>query len=126
MLHALLDRGAMKLPNAAEAEVPLAKIVRYLLNPSHRSGKSKAQFFLRHGFTVEGWLTLAAALRQHASENDLTRREPTPLGERFVIDGPLELADRSIALVRVVWFVEAGEAIPRFVTAYPIRAKRTQ
>lgn len=62
----------------------------------------------------------------HASENDVTQREPTPLGERFVIDGPLELPDRSIALLRVVWFVEAGEAVPRLATAYPIRAKRTQ
>src|SRR5215212_10605924 len=116
----------MKLPNAAEAEVPEAKIVRYLLNPNHRSGKSKAQFFLRHGFTVEKWPKLAAALRRHASENDLTRREPTPLGERFVIDGPLELADRSIAWVRVVWFVETGETAPRLATEYPLRRKRTQ
>lgn len=116
----------MKLPNAAEAEVPEAKIVRYLLNPNHRSGKSKAQFFLRHGFSVDKWPNLAAALRQHASENDLTQREPTPLGERFVIDGPLELPDRSISLVRVVWFIETGETLPRLATAYPIRRKRTQ
>jgi len=116
----------MKLPNAAEAEVPESKIVRYLLNSTHRSGKSKAQFFLRHGCTLEKWSELAAALRQHGSENEITRREQTPLGERFVIDGPLELPDRSIALLRVVWFVEAGETIPRLATAYPIRAKRTQ
>ena len=106
--------------------MPEAKIVRYLLNPNHRSGKSKAQFFLRHGCTVEEWPKLAAALRQHATENEVTKREQTPLGERFVIDGPLELPDRSIALLRVVWFVEIGEAIPRLATAYPIRAKRTQ
>lgn len=86
----------------------------------------KAQFFLRHGFSVEKWPNLAAALRQHASENDLTQREPTPLGERFVIDGPLELPDRSISLVRVVWFIETGETLPRLATAYPIRRKKTQ
>ena len=84
----------MKLPNASEAEVPEAKIVRYLLNPNHRSGKSKAQFFLRHGFRIEEWAKLATTLRQHASENEVTRREPTPLGERFVIDGLIALAGR--------------------------------
>jgi hypothetical protein len=43
----------MRLPVAEEAEVPMAKVVRYLLNPSHRSGKSKARFFLGHGFTAD-------------------------------------------------------------------------
>jgi len=43
----------MKLPLAAEAEVPKAKNALYLLNPNHRSGKSKAQFFITHGFVAE-------------------------------------------------------------------------
>jgi hypothetical protein len=115
----------MKLPNAAEAEVPEAKIIRYLLNPNHRSGKSKAQFFLRHGFRIEEWAKLATALRQHASENEVTRREPTPLGERFVIDGLLALPDGSTVMLRVVWFIETGETIARLATAYPVRSKRT-
>ena len=33
----------MKLANVNEAEVPWAKIVLYLLNPEHRSGKGKAR-----------------------------------------------------------------------------------
>lgn len=88
--------------------------------------KSKAQFFLRHGFKVEDWPTLAAALRRHASDHEITRREPTPLGERWVIDGSLALPDGSIALVRVVWFVETGETTPRLATAHPLRRQRTQ
>jgi len=79
----------MKLPSADEAEVPRAKIVLYLLNPNHRSGKSKARFFLHHGFTVEQWMQLAEALRSHAHENKISKRERTPLGERVVIEGPI-------------------------------------
>ncbi|HQB16706.1 MAG TPA: hypothetical protein PLT00_08350 [Verrucomicrobiota bacterium] len=45
----------MKLPLASEAEVPRTKIVLYLLNPEHRSGKSKACFFAHHGFDVGDW-----------------------------------------------------------------------
>ncbi len=52
----------MKLPFANEAEAPRAKIVLYLLNPEHRSGKGKARFFASHGFAVEDWQKLAAAV----------------------------------------------------------------
>jgi hypothetical protein len=69
----------MRLPVAEEAEVPMAKVVRYLLNPSHRSGKSKARFFLGHGFTADHWQRLAAALRDHAKDNEITKRERTPI-----------------------------------------------
>ena len=113
----------MKLQSASEAEVPMAKIVRYLLNPNHRSGKSKARFFLSHGFTIEDWPKLATALREHASENGIVRQERTPLGERFIVEGAMPLPDGVVASVRVVWFVEAGETIPRLATAYPIRKK---
>jgi hypothetical protein len=40
----------MKLPNAHLATVPEAKVTRYLLNPAHPAGGSKATFFLRFGF----------------------------------------------------------------------------
>lgn len=55
----------MKLPLVDEAEVPRAKIVLYLLNPNHRSGK--ARFFRDHGYATERWQELAA-----------TRCAPTP------------------------------------------------
>jgi hypothetical protein len=48
----------MKLPLVDAAEVPEAKIMLYLLNPEHRSGKSKARFFAGHGFTTERWQDL--------------------------------------------------------------------
>ena len=58
----------MKLPNAQFATVPEQKITRYLLNPAHPAGGSKALFFLRFGFTVADWPRLAEALLQHAPQ----------------------------------------------------------
>jgi hypothetical protein len=113
----------MKLPLAEEAEVPRAKIVLYLLNPEHRSGKSKARFFTSKGFAVEDWQKLAAALRQHAREHAITKQEPTPLGVRFVVEGSMKLPDAGVAAVRAVWFIEHGEQRPRLVTAYPLKEK---
>jgi len=114
----------MRLPAVNDAEVPRAKIVLYLLNPEHRAGKGKARFFSGRGFAPEHWLALAEALRQHARENDVARQEITPLGARLVVEGPMTMADGTVAGVRSVWFIEAGERTPRFVTAYPL--KRSQ
>ncbi len=114
----------MKLPFANEAEVPRAKIVLYLLNPEHRSGKGKARFFASHGFAVEDWQKLAAALRQHASEHEIMKEETVPLGVRFVVEGEMTMLDGAIARVRAVWFIERGERTPRFVTAYPLKRKK--
>jgi hypothetical protein len=114
----------MKLAAIDEAEIPRAKIVLYLLNPNHHAGKSKARFFSRHGFTANGWQQLADALRQHARENEVVRQGQTPLGERFVVEGPIAMADGTVARVRSVWFVESGEQTPRFVTAYPLQQRR--
>lgn len=113
----------MKLPFANEAEVPLAKIVLYLLNPEHRAGKTKARFFSSHGFAREGWQKLADGLQQHACDHEITKEETTPLGVRFVVEGNMTMPDGAVAGVRAVWFIERGERIPRFVTAYPLKRK---
>jgi len=59
----------MKLPNCELATVPEEKITRYLLNPAHPAGGSKAVFFLRFGFKIEEWRLLAEALLRHARES---------------------------------------------------------
>ena len=114
----------MRLPAVNEAEVPQTKIVLYLLNPEHRAGKGKARFFAGHGFTPERWQTLAEALRQHARENEVSKQEATLLGTRWVVEGSMLMADGSVAGIRTVWFIEAGERTPRFVTAYPLKRSK--
>jgi len=65
----------MKLSNCNLASVPERKITRYLLNPAHPAGGSKAAFFLRFGFNVTRWRQLAALLLEHACENHVTEEE---------------------------------------------------
>jgi hypothetical protein len=114
----------MKLPLVNEAEVPRAKIVDYLLDPNHRAGKSKARFFLGHGYRIGDWQEFAEALRTHARENEVTKQEATLLGLRLVVEGPLTLRDGMIAQIRSVWFIESGERVPRLTTAYPIQQRK--
>ena len=113
----------VKLPLANQAEVPKAKIILYLLNPEHRRGKSKARFFLSRGFNADNWQTMAGALRRHAAGNEIAREEPTPLGVRMVVEGSMAMPNGTVAEVRSIWFIERGERIPRFVTAYPLKKK---
>ena len=114
----------MKVPFVDEAEVPRAKIVLYLLNPEHRAGRSKARFFAGHGYAAERWEEMAEALRTHGRENEVAKRETTPLGVRLVVQGPLALRDGVVAEIRSVWFIESGERVARLVTAYPLRQRK--
>ena len=40
----------MKLPHAGEASVAKSKIADYLLSLLHPYGRTKARFFIQHGF----------------------------------------------------------------------------
>jgi uncharacterized protein DUF6883 len=115
----------MRLPRFEQAIIPRRKLTEYLLSSTHHDGRSKAAFFASLGFTVEAWETLADALRRHVAEHDIATTEATPFGMSYTVEGALLAPDGRRPLVRVVWFIETGETIPRLVTAYPLKgAKR--
>ena len=78
---------------------------------------------MSYGFSAEGWEVLANALHRHAAENEVVKAEQTPFGTRYVVEGPLYTPDGGSVKVRVVWFVEHAETIPRLVTAYPLERR---
>jgi len=47
----------------------------------------------------------------------------TPLGIRYAVDGIMAAPDGRAPNVRTVWFIETGEEVPRFVTAYPLKRR---
>ena len=102
------------------ATVAEAKITRYLLNPLHPVGGSKAVFFLRFGFNALAWQRLAWALRTHAVENEVSEKEETRYGVRYEINGRMTAPDGSVLNVRSAWFIDAGSEKPRFITAHPL------
>ena len=110
----------MKLPHCDLATVPEQKITRYLLNPAHPAGGSKAAFFLRFGFTKAQWQFLAEALRRHARDNEVVEVEQTRHGTRYVVDGPLLSPAGATLNVRSAWYIDPGGDAPRFVTAHPL------
>ena len=108
----------MKLPEAGRAAISREKITGYLLSRTHQQGRHKAAGFIRFGFSPEQWEILAAALRSHVAQHEVSTVAATPYGSRYVVDGILETPDGRKPTVRSVWFIGKGVAVPRLVTAY--------
>jgi hypothetical protein len=106
------------------AAVAERKVRDYLLSRTHPTGRHKAVWLLAHGFTPEAWAMVAEALKLHAAAHEVTSVEESPFGTRYVVEGELVTPDGHNPLARTVWFIEAGEDIPRFVTVYPLRGGR--
>ena len=115
----------MKLPNLERAEIPEAKVARYLLSTTHRAGKAKAAFFIEFGFDSGRWEELATVLKQHAADNEIALEEKTTFGTRYVIDGLLKAPDGTWLNVRTAWFINNEGESPRFITAHPLRRRRS-
>ena len=110
-----------RLPRLDRAIVPEAKIVNYLLSAQHSGGRAKARFLQSYGFRVQDWRALRDAVIAHATTNDITASHQSRFGTRYEIDGPLQTPDGRAPTVRVVWFVESQENVPRLVTLVPRR-----
>jgi hypothetical protein len=110
-----------RLPNLDRAAVPEAKIVNYLLSAFHSGGRAKARFLESYGFRAQDWHALRDAVIAHAMANDITASHQTRFGTRYEIDGPMETPDGRTPMVRVVWFVELQDNVPRLVTLVPRR-----
>jgi hypothetical protein len=115
----------VRLPGIEKGEVSEAKIVRYLLSTTHRAGKSKAIFFMEFGFDPQRWEELAIALKEHAVDNDIAQEEKTAFGTRYVIEGLLKAPDGRQLNVRTAWFIDDDGDAPRFITAHPLRRRRS-
>jgi hypothetical protein len=108
----------MNLPFAEQAIVADAKLVDYLLDPSHPRGRGKARFFLDLGFQEERPEGLRAALLTLAQTSDMVAVEH-PYGTKYVGDGEVRAPNGSLVRLRTVWLLDGNRPPPRFVTAYP-------
>ena len=117
----------MRLPNAENAVVDIAKLRDYCLNPTHPKGKHKARAFSEKLGLAQ---SDAERLRQLILKGVLlpeamaTEQQPTPFGRRFIVDLEIHIGEGmvlSIALVRTAWIVRHGENFPRLTTCFVLR-----
>ncbi len=120
MERSITDGKSMKLSMAGTIEIPKEKITDYLLSKTHWDGRHKAAFFRAFGFTVEAWDLLVNALHKHVADHEVVKKENSPFGIRYVVEGKMEVPDGRAPTVRSVWFIGTGEDVLRLVTAYPL------
>ena len=113
----------MILPNVQAAIIPPKKLTHYLLCLTHPTGGSKARFFLGQGFSLQQWQVLQRGLHEIGKNNPIVKTEQSPFGIRYVVDGKLTTPKQRIVYIRTVWFIEQGDTVPCFVTAYPQESK---
>lgn len=110
----------MSQPDFSRGMVGSAKILDYLLSPTHPAGRSKARFFERAGFARSQWQLLEQALLRHAASQAVVAAEQTEFGVKYTIEGLLDTPQDVRANVRTIWIVDSESAVPRLVTAYPL------
>jgi hypothetical protein len=110
-----------RLPNAADARLPLSKPTDCLLSLSHPVGRAKAGFFRRLGYDESAVLELERGLIAIATSRPVSESVTSSHGTKYIVDGVLNAPGGTRVWVRTVWIVEAGEDHPRFVAAYPFR-----
>lgn len=96
-----------------------AKIAGYLLNKTHPQGAAKARFFAAFGFEQDSPSPLTQAILDHPAENEVARIEETAFGRKTIVECRLSSPDGRDPCVRTIWILEPGDALHRFVTAYP-------
>jgi hypothetical protein len=115
----------MKLPNAENAFVDIAKLRDYSLNPDHPHGKHKARRFKEKlGIEKDDAERLRRVILQAILEVDAIEQKGTLYGRRFVVDFELSWPEgiiMSMALVRTTWIIRNDEDFPRLTSCFAPR-----
>ena len=108
----------LKLPNAEQAVVEMAKLEGYALNPQHPDGRHKARVFASAlGLTAGDAPLLSEKLLEIIQTHDAVESDPISFGRRFVIDFEMQTA-AGAATVRSAWIIRKDETFPRLTSCY--------
>lgn len=112
----------MKLPNAENAVVDVAKLRDYCLNPNHPEGKHKARVFKEKlGITQNDAELLRQVILEAVLKAEATEQESTEFGRRFIIDFQVSWPQGIImckAVIRTAWIISTDEEFPRLTTCF--------
>jgi len=110
----------MRIPGAERALISLEKIARYLLNPDHPDGASKARVLAHAGFDAHRPEELQRALGEHVLSDNACEGRYSPFGTKYEITHPLK-GPRGAVLITSIWIIRSDESFPRLITVIPER-----
>ena len=111
----------MKLP--ANCEIPLPKLLQYLLVPLARADKSKV--LAKAGYSTGNAEQLMADIRAQILPLDATPAGSTQFGDFFEIRGALRGPNGVSLRVKTIWIREYLRGGTRFITLLPDKSKTT-
>jgi hypothetical protein len=107
----------MKLPNGDRAEISMAKLIGYCLNPDHSKGKNKARVFQSTlGITAENADRLRDLVQQAAIEGEVIQQTTTAFGQELKVDW--EIPGTEGLWLRTTWEIAPNATNPRLITAF--------
>jgi hypothetical protein len=110
----------MRLPNAVNAVVDIAKLRDYCLSPDHPRGKHKARVFAAAlGLTADHAEDLQSALLQAANAEEAVETNRDEFGQRYVIEFIME-GPAGSGRILASWIVRSDEDFPRLTSCYVI------
>lgn len=98
------------------------KLVGYLLSDTHPTGKSKANFFQKHGYTKRNVDKLREQLLILINENEISKTINSEFGQKHIIDGKIHSQLKETIRVRTIWIDDPKKNEIRLVTCYPINS----
>jgi hypothetical protein len=108
----------VRLPNADRAQVDIAKLRDYCLNPHHERGQHKARVFRAAlGLTGDDEEELRAEFLDRILEADAVVGVSDGFGVRYSVDVRIEHGDAG-GMLRTIWIMRSGEYFPRLITCY--------
>lgn len=107
----------MKLPNGDRAVVEMAKLLGYCLSLSHPRGRNKARVFAAVGIREKDAEALRISLLEAAKNGEARHGEPSPYGNRYVVDFEMEHEGRRIS-IRSSWIIQGADGAPRLTSCY--------
>jgi hypothetical protein len=84
------------------------------------NSKGKSIFFNRCGYFKDNFEMLIQDLKSVALNGQITKREETKFGIKFVVDMEIITANNRTAAFSSVWMIDNESDFPRFITAYPL------
>jgi hypothetical protein len=114
----IIQPASMKLPNAIQAVVDLAKLRDYCLDPVHPRGRHKARVFANVlGIRREHAELLRKALQEAAFSSEAIPGERDAYGQRYVLDFSMS-GPGGRAMIRSTWIVLSNENFARLTSCY--------
>lgn len=113
-----MRRHPEALPDAEKAEIPLAKLANYALDPNHPTGGHKARRIKAAlGFEAADAGRVAEMVRSAVSAYPAVAGASNAWGQVFSVDMPLT-GSGGTAIVRTAWIIESGQHVPRLTSFY--------